>query len=250
MHCSLLDSTATVFLVTVQFQNILNNQCTLHNEKCWRYQATSVYFNQTPRWQKYTADIPLRLQSSSVHSSTIASTSNQQWGHTKRNVAKWGILRFFHQVSLCHVSGVALCFVLIFASHNSQLGNLLKKAILFTWCCCNLDTSCIVITDQSLCFQVSLSLGNVLICISLSLFQNRQKKKNVMTDHRLQKSLLTNLFTNVCAVSEQDILQQDAATAVEAETVTGSRTSRKCSKCKRRGHTRRNCPMGMGWTSE
>ena len=30
---SLLDSTATVFLVIVKFQNILNNQCTLHNEK-------------------------------------------------------------------------------------------------------------------------------------------------------------------------------------------------------------------------
>ena len=32
MHCSLLDSTATVFLAIVQFQNILNNQCTLHND--------------------------------------------------------------------------------------------------------------------------------------------------------------------------------------------------------------------------
>ena len=59
MHCSLLDSTATVFLVIVQFQNILNNQFTLHNDNlfflvplfacrlCRRYQATSVYFNQT-----------------------------------------------------------------------------------------------------------------------------------------------------------------------------------------------------------
>lgn len=45
------------------------------------------------------------------------------------------------------------------------------------------------------------------------------------------------------SVSEQDILQQDAATAVETETVTGSRTTRKCSKCKRPGHTKRNCPM-------
>ena len=40
-------------------------------------------------------------------------------------------------------SGISLsrfrcCFVLIFASHNSLLGNLLKKAILFTWCRCNL----------------------------------------------------------------------------------------------------------------
>ena len=154
-------------------------------------------------------------------------------------------------------SGISLsrfrcCFVLIFASHNSLLGNLVKKAILFTWCCCNLDTSCIVITDQPLCFQVSLCFGNVLIylSLSLSLFQIGKEKKNVMTDHRLERSLLTNLFTNVCAVSEQDILQQDAATAVETETVTGSRTTRKCSKCKRPGHTRRNCPMWMGWTSE
>ena len=69
-------------------------------------------------------------------------------------------------------SGISLsrfrcCFVVIFASQNSLLGNLLKKAILFTWCCCNLDTSRIVITDQPLCFQVPLSLGNVLICITL-----------------------------------------------------------------------------------
>ena len=64
-----------------------------------------------------------------------------------------------------------------------------------------------------------------------------------MTDHRLERTLLPNLFINVCAGAEQDILQQDAATAVETETVTGSRTTRKCSKCKRPGHTRRNCPM-------
>lgn len=43
--------------------------------------------------------------------------------------------------------------------------------------------------------------------------------------------------------AEQDTLQQDAATAVQTEADTGSRTTRKCSKCKRPGHTRRNCPM-------
>jgi len=53
------------------------------------------------------------------------------------------------------------------------------------------------------------------------------------------------LFANFCAGAEQDILQQDAATAVETELVTGSRatsSTRKCSKCKTAGHTRRNCP--------
>ena len=68
------------------------------------------------------------------------------------------------------------------------------------------------------------------LSLSLSCFQRGKEKKNVMTDQRLERSLLTNLFTNVCAVSEQDILQQDAATAVDTETVTGSRTTRKCSK--------------------
>ena len=48
----------------------------------------------------------------------------------------------------------------------------------------------------------------------------------MMTDHRLETTWLTNLFTKSCAGAEKDILQQDAATAVEAETVTGSRTTR------------------------
>lgn len=62
---------------------------------------------------------------------------------------------------------------------------------------------------------------------------------------RLETAGLTNLFTNFCAGAEQDLLRQDAATAVETELVTGSRatsSTRKCSKCKTAGHTRRNCP--------
>ena len=59
--------------------------------------------------------------------------------------------------------------------------------------------------------------------ISLSL---SKRKKHMMTDHRLETTWLTNLFTKSCAGAEKDILQQDAATAVEAETVTGSRATR------------------------
>lgn len=66
--------------------------------------------------------------------------------------------------------------------------------------------------------------------ISLSL---SKREKHMTTDHRLETTWLTNLFTNQsCAGAEKDILQQDAATAVETETVTGSRATRKCSKCK------------------
>ena len=68
----------------------------------------------------------------------------------------------------------------------------------------------------------------------------------MITDHRLEITWLTNVFTNSCAGAEQDVLQQAAATAVETEADTGSRTTRKCSKCKRPGHTRRNCPKWMG----
>ena len=49
-----------------------------------------------------------------------------------------------------------------------------------------------------------------------------------MTDHRLETTWLTNLLTNSCASAEKDILKQDAATAVETETVTDSRPTRKC----------------------
>lgn len=65
----------------------------------------------------------------------------------------------------------------------------------------------------------------------------------MMTDHMLETTQVTYMFTNFCAGAEQDTLQQDAATAVQTEADTGSRTTRKCSKCKRPGHTRRNCPM-------
>ena len=49
-----------------------------------------------------------------------------------------------------------------------------------------------------------------------------------MTDHRLETTWLTNLFTNSCAGAEKD-----TATAAETETVTGSRATRKCSNAKK-----------------
>ena len=55
----------------------------------------------------------------------------------------------------------------------------------------------------------------------------------MMTDHRLKTTWLTNLLTNSCAGAEEDILKQDAATAVQTETVTGSRATRKCSNAKK-----------------
>ena len=63
---------------------------------------------------------------------------------------------------------------------------------------------------------MSLSPGNVLNLYH-SLSFKKEKKKHMMTDHTLETTSLTNLFTNVCAGAEQDILQQDAATAVETE---------------------------------
>ena len=49
-----------------------------------------------------------------------------------------------------------------------------------------------------------------------------------MTDHRLETTWLTNLFTNSCAGAEKD-----TATATETETATGSRATRKCSNAKK-----------------
>ena len=49
-----------------------------------------------------------------------------------------------------------------------------------------------------------------------------------MTDHRLETTSLTNLFTNSCTGAEKD-----AATAAETETVTGSRATRKCLNAKK-----------------
>ena len=41
------------------------------------------------------------------------------------------------------------------------------------------------------------------------------------------------MFTNSCAGAEKDIVKQDAATAVETETVIGSRATKKCSNEKK-----------------
>ena len=49
-----------------------------------------------------------------------------------------------------------------------------------------------------------------------------------MTDHRLETTWLTNLFTNSCAGAKKD-----TATAAETETATGSRATRKCSNAKK-----------------
>ena len=45
----------------------------------------------------------------------------------------------------------------------------------------------------------------------------------MMTDHRLETTWPTNLFSNSCAGAEKD-----AATAAETETVTGSKATREC----------------------
>ena len=180
MHCSLLDSTATVFLlVTVQFQNILNNQCTLHNEKknVFWFLYLHVGYVEDIKQLLFTLTKPEMAEVYNRYSAKAPEPLSAQFNDridkqsaVKAYKEKCGKVRN----TALFPSGISLlcfrcCFVLIFASHNSLLGNLVKKAILFTWCCCNLDTSCIVITDQPLCFQVSLCFGNVLIYISLSL---------------------------------------------------------------------------------
>ena len=66
------------------------------------------------------------------------------------------------------------------------------------------------------------------------------------TDHRSETNWLTNLFTNSFAGAEKDVLKQDAATAVETETVTGSRATRKCSNVKKPRSRKEKLPYVNG----
>ena len=143
MHCSLLDSTATVFLlVTVQFQNILNNQCTLHNEKknvFWFLYLHVGYVEDIKQllftltkpemaevYSRYSAKAPEPLSAQfndRIDKQSAVKAYNEKCGKVRN------IPLFPSGISL---SRFRCCFVLIFASHNSLLGNLVKKAILFT----------------------------------------------------------------------------------------------------------------------
>mgnify|MGYP006973421170 CR=1 FL=1 len=105
-------------------------------------------------------------------------------------------------------SGISLsrfrcCFVLIFASHNSLLGNLLKKAILFTWCRCNLDMYFLYCDNRPATLFSSIAISwkcfNLYPSLSLSLSKRQRKKK---CDYRSQiRKKLTNKFVYKCLCS-------------------------------------------------
>ena len=142
MHCSLLDSTATVFLVIVQFQNILNNQCTLLNEKkkfFW-FLYLHVGYVEDIKQLLFTLTKPEMAEVYSRYSAKALEPLSAQFND---RIDKQSAVKAYNKKcgkvrnTPLFPSGIFLSrfrcgFVLIFASHNSLLGNLLKKAILYT----------------------------------------------------------------------------------------------------------------------
>ena len=142
MHCSLLDSTATVFLVIVQFQSILNNQCTLLNEKFFFFWFLYLHVGYVEDIKQllFTLTKPEMAEVYSRYSAKALEPLSAQFNDridkqsaVKAYNKKCGKVRniplFPSGISL---SRFRCCFVLIFASHNSLLRNVLKKAILYT----------------------------------------------------------------------------------------------------------------------
>ena len=113
-------------------------------------------------------------------------------------------IRLFQQVSFCHFSRVALYLCLqgitahtqtyhrrpyfLHLVHSEVIGG---RGLLGEQCCHNLGISHIVTIYQPLCFKSHYMSWIFLISISLSL----SKKEKHMTDHQLETTWLTNLFT-------------------------------------------------------
>ena len=143
MHCSLLDSTATVFLVIVQFQNIpkINNVLyTMKKKILFWFLYLHVGYVEDIKQLLFTLTKPEMAEVYSRYSAKAPESLSAQFND---RIDKQSAVKAYNEKCgkvrniLLFPSGISLsrfrcCFVLIFASHNSLLGNLLKKAILFT----------------------------------------------------------------------------------------------------------------------